>query len=138
MPTLTVTESYATVSEADAYLENNTSWAAATDETKTDALLFARYYIDYNFSCTDITDELTVPDAMKYATSLLAADYVADNTVFDSGANLRRELIQAGSVISEKEYFGGATNKPGSLALVKGVLKDLCSYSKSTPFLLRG
>lgn len=137
MPILGVTEAYATVSQADLYLENIPSWVAATDEDKADALLYARYYIDNNFSCIDITDDAEVPEELQFANSLVASDYIVDNEVLQSGANLKRELVIAGSVTSENEYFNGATNKPPSLGIIKGVLKDICSFSKTSTFLIR-
>ena len=134
--TLGVTESYATIAEADVYLENDTTWNAATDETKTDGLLAARYYIDIAFSC-DLEDYDTVPDALKYATSLLAADYVEDETVFDSGVKLREIEVEAGDVRSKKVFSTPKGNKPKSLNTVKGVLKGLCSFTGGMINLVR-
>lgn len=138
MVALTVTEAYTTISQADIYLENNAAWSGATDEAKTTALLYGRYYLDENFSCIDLTDEVAVPDSMQYANAILAADYVSDGTIFESGANVKLERVKADVVETETEYFGGKTNKPPSLALVKGILKGVCTYSKTTPFLIRG
>lgn len=133
--TLGVTDSYATETEADAYLINNTIWNTATSADKTTALLFARYYIDENFSCA-LDNETVIPDALKYATSLLAADYIEDSTVFDSGASIKEKEVQA-DVSSRTVYSTPLTNKPKSLQIVKGILKDLCVQSSSTVYLVR-
>lgn len=137
MDALAVTASYATVSEADAYLENNSEWQAATDEDKTDLLLEARYYIDTNFSC-DLTEYTEVPEQLKYATSILAAEALVTSTIFDTTANIKREYTKADTVVSETEYFGGASTRPSKLGYVKGILKTLCRYNATTTFLLRG
>jgi len=137
MVTLTVKESYATLDEADLYFEDTILWLEAEEQTKLDGLIYGRYYIDQNFTCVDPGELDTIPDELKYANSLLALDYISDQTIFDSGANLKRELVQAGSVISENEYFSGASNKPASLGIVRGVLKGICSFSKASTFLIR-
>ena len=136
--TLGVTESYATIAEADVYLENNEIWQSVTDELKTDGLLAARYYIDITFSC-DLSDydNNTIPEELKYANSLLAADYTADITVFDSSVKIQEQEVEAGSVRSKKVFSTPKQNKPKSLNTVKGVLKNLCAFSGGLVQLIR-
>jgi len=133
---LGVTESYATIAEADAYLENNTAWQDATDEVKADGLLAGRYYIDITFSC-DLSDVDVIPDELKYANSLLASDYVADNTVFDSGVKIQEQEVEAEGIRSKKVFSTPKSNKPKSLNTVKGILKNLCPFSGGIVQLIR-
>jgi hypothetical protein len=134
--TLTVTQAYATVAEADVYLENDATWNALSDESKTDALLDARYWIDSTFSC-DFTTDTTIPDEMKYANSKLAAEYAADETIFDNPVSVKRERVKADTVESEKEYSGGKSNTPKALTIVKAIVSDYCTHQGSTVSLLR-
>ena len=134
---LLVTDSYASISEADVYLENNTVWSSATDETKTDALIFSRHYIDSKFVC-DLSSYDVIPDELKYANSLLAADYVADTSVFDASSLVKSKSVRADVVSSSEEYVSGKKNKPKSAILVESILKDLCTkYGSSLVNLIR-
>lgn len=135
--TLAVTESYCTIDEADAYLENNTAWNAATDKDKTDALLEARYYIDVTFEC-DLSEETVIPDALKYATAILAAEAISSPNIFDSGPVIQKERSKADVVEVEKEYFVGSKNQPAKLKQVQGILQSVCTrVGLSTSWLLR-
>lgn len=136
MVTLAVTASYATVEEADVYLENNAAWLAASDETKFDKLLEARYYIDTMFSC-DLSTYDVVPDELKLAASLLAAEAIVSDDIFDTSASVAKESVKADVVETETEYFGGSAKRPTKLNMVRGILQSLCSYKGSTVFLTR-
>lgn len=138
MITLGVTESYATLQEAEVYLEDNVAWQAAEDEVKSAGLLAGRYYIDITFSC-DLTDydNLTIPEALKYANSLLAADYVVNTSVFDSGVKIQEQEVEAEGVRSKKVFSTPKKNKPPSLVIVQGVLKELCSFNGGLVQLIR-
>lgn len=134
--TLTVTEAYATLSEADIYLENNSDWNGATDEDKTEALLDSRYYIDVNWYC-DLSTYDTIPDELKYANAVLAGDLISDPESMDAGPNTKKKFSKAGSVATMTEYFSGAKNKPKSVNKVKGILQDLCSRRSGSARLTR-
>lgn len=134
--TLGVQESYCTEDEADALLEDNTVWEAATSEEKIAGLLAARYFIDITFNCA-LSDLTVIPDSLKYATALLANDYISDNTIFDSGVKIQEQEVTAGSVSSRKVFATPKANKPKSLKIVKGILKDLCIYSGGIVNLIR-
>lgn len=136
MITLGVQESYCTTIEADVLLDINTAWQNASDDLKSAGLLAARYYIDITFTC-DLTDYDTIPDELKYANALLAADYVVDTTVFDSDIKLKELEVEAEGVSSRKVFSTPKQNKPKSLNTVKGVLKSLCSYSGGLVSLIR-
>lgn len=136
MVTLAVTASYATVDEADVYLENDTAWQAATDEVKLDKLLEARYYIDTTFSC-DLSLLDAVPDELKLATSILAAEALVSEDIFNTSASIAKERIKADVVETETEYFGGSSKRPSKLNMARGILQNLCSYKGSTVFLTR-
>ena len=135
--TLNVTESYCSVTEAETYLENNSTWIAATEEAQIQALLAARYYIDITFTC-DLTNYTVAPDALKMATAYLAADYIVDDTIFDSDIKIKELEVKAGDVSSRKTYLGSNSKKPSSLQMVKGILKDLCLFQGNLVNLGRG
>jgi hypothetical protein len=136
MVTLAVTGSYATVEEADNLLENNASWAVATDEIKIDKLLEARYYIDTMFSC-DLSTYDTIPDQLKLANALLAAEALLTSDIFDTSASISKERVKADVVETETEYFGGSVKRPTKLNMVRGILQTICTYKGSTVFLTR-
>lgn len=138
MITLGVQEAYCTVTEADTFLELNTSWQAADDDLKESGLLSARYYIDITFDCDldDYTND-TIPDALKYANALLAADYIVDTTVFDNDVKIKELEVDADGVSSRKVFSTPKQNIPKSLNIVKGVLQSLCSYSGGIVSLIR-
>lgn len=132
---LGVAETFASSVEADEYLESNSAWNAASDEVKGEALIAARYFIDGMFSCK-ITG--AIPDALKFANSLLAADYVSDKSSFQSTENIRRQRVKAGSVESENYYNGSSKRMPPSWFQVKSVLQEICVPSGvGTVFLTR-
>ena len=112
--TLALTDGYATLDEADTYLELNTTWSAASDEAKEDALMWARYYIeqyfDYNLDAID-----TIDDEAKLANSVLAADYVTSGQLFgNSEPAIKRQKVKADVVEKEVEYQVGQRFVPES------------------------
>ena len=126
MTDATVLQSYATILQADTYLEIHTDWLDLWDEVKEDALLSARYFIDSNFSCSIDVD--AIPEEVSYANSLLAYDYyIQGDLFFDNSKSTKRTKVVAGKVESEKEYFYGSKEKPSSLGKVKSILKSVCT-----------
>lgn len=99
--TLTITEAYATLAEAEVYMENNSVWIAETsDENKQDALMWARYYIetlyDYDLDSIDSIDE-----EAKLANCVLAADYIENGKLFyDDEKPIQSESVKA-DVVSQ-------------------------------------
>lgn len=134
--TLTVTESYCTLAEADIYLQNDTTWLAASDEDKTEALLDARYHIDISFYC-DLASYDVIPDELKYATAVLASDVISDPSALEVGASVKKEYSKAGSVETSKEYFTGKKNVAPNIKKVRSILKGICSSMSSAVRLSR-
>lgn len=134
---ISVTTSYATVSEASAYLIGNTVWATASFQDKTDALLEARYYIDATYSCS--FDQSAPPDEVKYASSLLASDFIVTGDLFFANeSTIKKKSVKAGSVQSSKEYSATSKQKPASIGKVNAVMASLgCTNTGTTVFLQR-
>lgn len=122
--TISVTESYVTSDEADEYLENNASWNTASDASKDDALLWARYYIDSKYSCISYLDE--IPEELKYANSIIAADYLSTPEAFKPQRSLIKKAIQAGSVKMFKEFSATDKIRIPSEFKVKAILNGIC------------
>jgi len=131
MTTATVTQFYATATEADDYLALHEDWLDLDEEVKNDALLSARFYIDTNFDC--VIDYSAISDEVKFANSLLAYDYfIQGDLFFDNKKNVKSKKVDADGVISEKDYGYATADQPNSLSKVIGVLKAVCNHSKSS------
>jgi hypothetical protein len=137
MAALAYNEAYLTALETDLLLDTDTVWQGASDELKDIALLRGRYFIDAKFSCSTLEDLEEIPDELKLANAYLASDYISDQTIFDSQSAVKRNLVKAGSAMSEKEYLGGYRNKPKSFDIVKSILQNLCTSKGSTVSLMR-
>ena len=125
-----LTEAYATVDEADAYLSLDTAWLGQSDEVKEDALLWGRYYIDSEFSCSYTEDG--IPEEFKLANSLLARDYtVQGDLYFNNEKSIKIEFVKAGDVEAETTYRGSSKTRPNSLSKAKAVLAEYCQGSNS-------
>ena len=134
MTTATLTQSYATIAEADAYLALKSDWLALTDPVKTDALLWGRYFIDVNFDCVIDMDD--IDDEVKYANSLLAYDYFNQGDLFfDNQLVLKEKKVVAGKVEVEKVWKSHSKDGPNSMSKVVAILKSVCN--KSTGSLVR-
>ena len=126
MAIATVSQSYATTDESDVHLKLKDDWICLSIPTKEDALLWGRYFIDANFSCSIDMD--AIPEEVSYANSLLAYDYYKQGDLFfDNSKSTKRTKVVAGKVESEKEYFYGSKEKPNSLGKVKAILKNVCT-----------
>lgn len=126
MTTATLTQSYATIAEADVYLAINSDWLALTDLVKTDALLWGRYAIDTNFNC--VVDYSDIDEEVKYANSLLAYDYfIQGDLFFDNQTIVSKKLVKAGKVETEKTYQFSSKEKPNSFSKVVAILAPICS-----------
>jgi len=138
MADIGVQVAYATVSEASAYLIGKTAWTAAAFQTKTDGLLEARYYIDSQYSCPSF-DQSDPPDEIKFASSLLAYDFVLAGDIFYvNQSGIKKKRVKAGSVEVETEYIGANKIKPTTKGQVDAILASLgCSVNAGTVFLQR-
>ena len=126
MTTATVTQSYATIQEADSYLSIHDDWLDLDDDVKTDALLWGRYFIDSNFDC--VVDMDDIDEEVKYANSLLAYDYnVQGDLFFDNQRVVKSKKVVAGKVESERTYSSISRDGPGSMSKVVAVLKSVCN-----------
>jgi len=132
-----VTESYVTVAEADAYLILNQVWLDTDYGIKNNALLQARYYIDATYS--GCFDQSSPPDEVKYASSLLGADFVSSGDLFYSNSQaVKMKRTKAGSVETEKEFIGASKQKPASIGQVDALMAALgCVKTSGTVFLMR-
>ena len=131
MTTATVTQAYATLVEANAYLSTKSDWQDGDEELTTDALLWGRYYIDLNFDC--VVDYSNISDEVKFANSVLAYDYFSQGDLFFvNSSSIKRKMVKAGSVESETEYASGKTFRPNSLSKVIAILKPVCNYTKGS------
>lgn len=131
MATATATQSYATVSEADTFLELHEDWVDLDEPIKTDALLWGRYYIDANFDC--VVDYDAISEEVKYANSLLAYDYfIQGDLFFDNQKGIKSKKVVAGDVETEKDYGYAKTDKPNSLSKVIAILKTVCNHSNGS------
>ena len=126
MTDATILQSYATVIQADTFLELHEDWLDLDEPVKEDALLSARYFIDANFSCSIDMD--AIPEEVSYANSLLAYDYfIQGDLFFDNSKSIKATKVVAGKVESEKEYFHNTKEKPNSLGKIKAILKNVCT-----------
>lgn len=135
--TIGVLDSYVTVAEADVYLALDTTWLATDEPHKEDALLQARYYIDATYS--GCFDQSSPPDEVKYASSLLGADYISSGDLFYSNTQaIKMKRTKAGSVETEKEFTGSSKQKPASIGQVDAIMASLgCTNTSGTVFLMR-
>ena len=132
-----VSESYCTPDEADEYLPLNTAWLDLDYEVKEAALLQARYYIDSRYSCG--FDQSSPPDEVKFASSLLGADYTSSGDLFYSNdIPLKSKRTKAGSVETEKEFSVTTKTKPSSIGTVDALMAAIgCIVNSGTVFLMR-
>jgi len=135
--TIGVLDSYVTVAEADVYLALDTTWLATDEPHKEDALLQARYYIDATYS--GCFDQSSPPDEVKYASSLLGADFVSSGDLFYSNSDaVKSKRVKAGSVESEKEFSGASKTKPASIGQVDALMASIgCIKTSGTVLLMR-
>lgn len=137
--TLNITDGYATVQEADVYLELDATWQAADDDVKADALMWGRYYIDSDFDY-DLTVIDVIDEEAKLANSILAADYVRDGKIFgDSEAAIVSKTVKADVVSKSVTYDVSKEYKPPSYGKVVVLMGKIATKkSPNTVFLLRG
>ena len=130
---------YCTVTEANAYLRTNDAWTSLSVTEKDAHLLNGRYYIDSNYTCSEI-DETAIPDEFKYANALLAEADLATSifTVDETGGSpVLGKRVKAGSVESETIYAGSRSTSPRLGAVdpypkVTSILSAYCSNKKSS------
>jgi hypothetical protein len=131
--TLAVNASYATIDEADVYLENNAAWNAASDETREEALLWARYYIDYRFNCIDVLD--SIPDELIFATAILAAEYVVRPNAFKPQATVIKKAVQVGSIKTFKQFSSDDKVTPSVSRMAKTMLRRIAGEISNNRFV---
>ncbi len=122
---MSLKEPYCTVTKADEILASDSAWTTATEPTKTDALVKARYWMDANFMCDVPAD---VPEELMYANAWLAADHVAGGLYDTSNRKeqLKMKRVKASSAEVEKEYAIQSRFLPKSYDLVRSVLVGYC------------
>ncbi len=141
--TLEVTDTYTDIDTADSYLVLKNDWLELSNESKQEALLNARMYIDENFSIddvTDVSDLSVVPDALQFASSLLAYDSVINGDLFvkHTTREVFEKSVKAGSVMSSKKYKTGQKDlRPSSYGKVKVLLSSLYTNLTGVTFLVR-
>ena len=133
---LGVTEGFLTELEADVYLEDiSAKWKADTDENKLFAISTTRHYLESHYTAT-ITG--AIPEELKYANALLANDYVIGKASFESGTKIKKKVVKAGPVLSEKEFAGTGDTEPSSWPIVKSILQALLGDPiTETAFIIR-
>lgn len=132
---LNTLDSFATLLEANSYLSNRTNWTSSSDESKTEALIYGRYFLDGNYQCTIVGD---IPDELKYSNSLLAVDFLIDPSSFYSSKNIKMKRVKADVVESETEFIGGGSKTPPSWLQVQSILQNLCPrINGSVVFVMR-
>jgi hypothetical protein len=130
---LSVTGTFASLSEADVYLERSQKWSSSSDEDKITALIATRWFLESKYSCY-ISG--TIPDELKYANSLLAADYVLSSSFFETTTNKKMVRVKAGPVESETD-FSATIRLPPSWLNVKEILLPICGSTSSGSVYIR-
>ena len=126
---ISVLTAYSTLLEANAYVGTNSVWVGSTDQVKTDALLQARYYIDYTYENT--FDQELPPAEVKYASALLAISFITNGDLFFKNESpLKRKLTQAGPVTTEKEFLY-YVHKPDNIGYIDSILYPICKRKQS-------
>jgi len=131
---------YATNLEADAYLSESDAWQDLESSQKTEYLTNGRYFIDSNYTCTELDDADPIPDEYKYANTLLAemdlstGIFSIDKT---GGSPVVSKKVKAGSVESETSYAGqfSASTKMNAIdphPQVTSLLSEFCTLNKSS------
>lgn len=137
---------YATIEQADVYLENNDAWLDLDDEVKNTHLLNGRYFIDSKYTCDDLADEDgdslpdVIPEEYIYANTLLAQfDSVSGIFTVDEtgGSPVVSKKVKAGSVESEKSYAGqfSSSTKLNSIdpyPQITSILNAYCTINKTS------
>ena len=130
---------YCTVVEANAYLKSNEAWSNLDNSEKNTHLLNGRYYIDSNYTCSEI-DEANIPDEFKYANALLA-EFDLSVGIFSVSATgnapVVKEKAKAGEVESEITYAGSRStslrlNGIDQFPSVTSILNEYCSLEKGS------
>ena len=129
---------YATIVETDVYLQSNATWLALSDVDKDEHLLNARYYIDSNYTCTELDENDPIPDEYKYANSLLA-EFDMVSTLYEvdktGSSPIVKKMSKAGPVEVETTYAGSRSTelKLGAIdkyPLVTALLDGFCTLNK--------
>lgn len=139
---------YATVAEADVYLSDSDAWSDLDASEKNTHLLNGRYYIDSNYSCTELSEDEVIPDEYKYANSLLAL-YDSSSSIFAVSATNDNSLVKtkvvAGPVSTEKVYSGYGNDSKVMIdkyPQITSLLSGYCSLDNNsgikTSYIIRG
>lgn len=134
---LDVQASYATIAEASVYLSEVNSWLSASNQSKQNALMWGRYYIDQNYTST--FDQSAPPTEVKFANALLASDFLTDGDLFYSNdVPVKSKTVKAGSVEVSKTYQA-YSKKPTSIGRVDAILSSVATRigGSGTAFLIR-
>ncbi len=133
---------YATIQEADIYLSENDAWLDLDNSAKNNHLINGRYYIDSNYTCTELVNGDPIPEEYVYANALLAeADlakglYTVDKTV---NSPVVKKMVKAGEVESETTYAGSRStslsmNSVDPYPAITSILNEFCSLKNKQSF----
>lgn len=119
---------YATLAEANILLHSTEPWYESDDETKQEALGWARVYLDSNYSHT--FDETDVPDEIKHASALLANEHLTTSLFSRQTTSdpLEEIEVKAGSVSTRKRY-SARSNWFDPFPIVTQLIKGYSSLS---------
>ena len=100
---------YATLAESNILLESTEPWYESDDETKQEALGWARVYLDSNYSHSFEEDD--VPVVVKHANAILANEHLTTSLFSRQTASdpLEEIEVKAGSVSTRKRYSARST-----------------------------
>ncbi len=96
---------YASLSEADAYLNSTEKWFEEDSERKQEALGWGRVYLDQNYSIFNLNED-NPSTAIKQA-NILLANYHLDENLFTRQTQtdpLEETEVKVGSVSTRKRY----------------------------------
>lgn len=119
---------YVTLAVADDLLVS-AEWIAATDDDKSEALSYARIFIDSKFICNFPEDN--PPTEVQVGNALLAERRLIDGTLLplETGKGLKRTKVKAGSVSTEKEYNAYASKNPDKYPDIMALIGVTCNRS---------
>jgi len=120
---------YITVADVDALLP--AGWEGDGDKTR--AVLEANAWL----SARGVMASDPVEDDIKQAGAYLAQDAATGKLYGDRDPALKRKLVDAKGVKSEKEYQDGAVTSSGTLRLVNDLLRPYLTGGGGSTFAVR-
>lgn len=145
MATVTISstdfDAFASVAEADNYLLGDAAlwdvWNEASDDEKGRYIVSAtRYLLGLTWIAGDPPAYDAVPDALRDATSILAAMILEDPTL-TTGANKASNVKSVGAGPTKVEFFGptaGSPLPPRLKTMLSGLIQTGSGAGASTPY----